>query len=401
MPASEIRLAGNGGRDGGLFRLQSINWPGLSTAIATCVITALSTIGASRQKQFLRLAGALIGGFGFGMGAQVFVLPYLNSIAGFTVLFAIVTAISAWISTATPRLSYLGVQMALAFYLVNLQEFTIQTSLAIARDRVFGVLLGLVCMWLIFDRLWVKDALQEMEGPFCPEFADVGNSWKSRGKTTPRLPTGAVQLRDQINNGFNTVKAQSDAVLFEFGPSRARKLKIRDDFRRWQPTLGTLLQVQITGLQYLFEKRYPELTPEIAAALGAFEEDMATTARAMSDEVSGKISSTAPDVQDSANRLRQEIQKHYAAVGQAVPPALVDLITISQNLSSIAAPLYDDIHATFSDPDLAVAHHPQNEAGGGVTELRRATGGARLSGVHWTPVILDRALAPEVRASVT
>jgi hypothetical protein len=52
-----------------------------------------------------------------GMGAQVFVLPYLDSIAGFTVLFAVVTAISAWIATASARLSYLGVQLALAFYL--------------------------------------------------------------------------------------------------------------------------------------------------------------------------------------------------------------------------------------------------------------------------------------------
>ena len=46
-----------------------------STALATCIITALSTIGASRQKQVLRLAGALIGGVVFGMGTQVFGLP--------------------------------------------------------------------------------------------------------------------------------------------------------------------------------------------------------------------------------------------------------------------------------------------------------------------------------------
>ena len=76
---------------------QAINWPGLSTAIVTCIFTALSTIGSSTQKQFLRLGGAIIGGFVFGMGAQIFVLPHLDSIAGFTVLFAAVTAIAAWI----------------------------------------------------------------------------------------------------------------------------------------------------------------------------------------------------------------------------------------------------------------------------------------------------------------
>ena len=90
----------------------SIAWTGLSTSIPTCIITALSTIGSSRQKQFLRLAGAIVGGLIFGIGAQVFVLPHLDSIAGFTLLFAVVTAISAWIATATPRLSYMGVQVA-------------------------------------------------------------------------------------------------------------------------------------------------------------------------------------------------------------------------------------------------------------------------------------------------
>jgi len=328
------------------FIYTSIDWPGLSTAVATCIITAMSTIGASRQKQFLRLAGALIGGFVFGMGAQVFVLPYLNSIAGFTLLFAIVTAISAWISTATPRLSYLGVQMALAFYLVNLQEFTIQTSLAIARDRVFGVLLGLLCMWLIFDRLWVKDALQEMEEAFCRNLQMLSELMEEPWKDDPKAATERLlQLRDQINNGFNTVKAQSDAVLFEFGPSRERKLRIRDDIRRWQPTLGTLLQVQITYAQYLLDTRLLTLPQPVAEAQRAFQENMASVMRVLADEIGRRPSRPAPDVQESAAKLRQEIQEHF---GSPLAPRPADMITLTQNLASILAPLYRDIDAAFA-----------------------------------------------------
>jgi multidrug resistance protein MdtO len=343
---------------------QAVDWTGLSTAIPTCIITALSTIGSSRQKQFLRLGGAIIGGFIFGMGAQVFVLPYLDGIAGFTVLFAVVTAISAWIATATPRLSYLGVQLALAFYLINLQEFAIQSSLAIARDRVVGVLLGLLCMWLVFDRLWVRDALQEMQEGFARNLRLLAELIEqARMQDRQEAVRRALQLRDQINDGFNAVKAQADAVVFEFGPSRQRKLKIRDDFRRWQPTLGALLQVQTTGLQYLYEKRYPELSRPIADALTAFEKDMAITARAMSDEVAGNVAQAAPDVQESAARLRQEIDKHYTASGLPIPPTLVDMITITQNLASILAPLYLDIHATFTNPQQAIIHRPQLELG--------------------------------------
>ncbi len=103
----------------------ALAWPGISTAVMTCVLTALTTVGASRQKQVLRISGAIVGGFIIGMGAQVFILPYLDSIGGFTLLFITVTIVAAWFATSGPRLSYFGVQLALAFYIINLQEFRI------------------------------------------------------------------------------------------------------------------------------------------------------------------------------------------------------------------------------------------------------------------------------------
>jgi len=331
----------------------AIDWPGLSTAFVTCILTALSTIGSSRQKQFLRLGGAIIGGFVFGMGAQVFVLPYLDSITGFTLLFAVVAAVSAWIATATPRLSYLGIQVAFAFYLIHLQEFAPQTSLSIARDRVMGVLLGLMSMWLMFDHLWVKDALQAMQEGFARNLQKLAELIElARKPASEEVARKALQLGDQINAGFNAVKAQSDAVVFEFGPSRQRKLKIRDDIRRWQPALGALLQVQMTSLQYLFETRDRKLAEGIAEALSAFEEDMAITAQAMSEEVSGNPRGMAPDVQQSVAELRQAIEKYYPAAGDTIPPALADMIALTQNLASIIVPLSADIHSTFATPNL-------------------------------------------------
>ena len=144
----------------------AIAWPGISTAVTTCLLTALSTIGSSRQKQFLRITGAIVGGFVLGMGSQIFILPNLDSIGGFDVLFVAVTALSAWFMTSSPRLSYFGIQVALAFYLVNISEFKMQTSLAVARDRVVGILLGLFMMWLVFDQLWGAPAAVEMRKTF-------------------------------------------------------------------------------------------------------------------------------------------------------------------------------------------------------------------------------------------
>jgi multidrug resistance protein MdtO len=83
----------------------SVDWPGLKSSIVTCLLTGVLTIGSSRQRGVLRLLGIIIGGLIFGIGAQVFVLPHVDSIVGFTVLFALVAGIAAWIATTTSRIS--------------------------------------------------------------------------------------------------------------------------------------------------------------------------------------------------------------------------------------------------------------------------------------------------------
>jgi multidrug resistance protein MdtO len=326
----------------------AIDWRSLSTSIATCVITALSTIGASRQKQFLRFMGAVIGGIFFGMGAQIFVLPYLNSIAGFTMLFAVVTSIAAWIATSTPRLSYLGVQLALAFYLINLQEFAIQTSLAIARDRVFGVLLGLLAMWLIFDRLWVRNALDEVETLFASTlemFAELTEELLKEDRN--ESVKGIRRLHDQLNANFQAIAAQSDALLFEFGPSRERKLKIRDDVRRWLPSLRTLLLVQVTSSQYRLQRPISSLPSSLAKAHMDFESEVSQTMRAMAEEVNGRGHVKMPDLQSSAARLQQEIL-HFQNERNPASSQPSDVANLTKTVASILVPLAQDIQATFA-----------------------------------------------------
>jgi multidrug resistance protein MdtO len=341
----------------------AIDWQGLSTSVATCFITALTTIGSSRQKQILRLGGAFLGGFVFGMGAQIFVLPYLDTIAGFLVLFAVVTAISAWIGSSSTRLSYLGVQIALAFYLINLQEFAIQTSLSIARDRVFGVLLGLVSMWLLFDRLWVRNALDEMETVFAHNlemFAELAEQLLVKDQT---LAIRRIRkLRDQMNDGFQAVRAQSDAVLFEFGASRQRKLQVREDIRRWQPSIRTLLQVQMTFAQYRLQQSSKDLPDAIHEADVAFETDVARVMRAMAFEVTGKPVDAVPDIRASAARVQKTIRDYYQQAGMSLSAQASDVIGLTESLASILEPLHQDIHTTFAahkhgtGPGIQLAH---------------------------------------------
>lgn len=223
-------------------------WGGLNSSVATCMITALSTTGSSRQKQILRVAGAITGGLLIAIGAEVFVLPHLDSIAEFTVLFAAVTIFSGWFATSSPRLSYYGLQVAFAFYIVELRVFAPETQLTPARDNVAGIVLGLVVMWVVFDQLAPgRDSMAEMKHSLVASIQQTIAFIRERPLTSKAAYLKRIRaLRESINDNFSKVRTSADAVLFEFGPNRAQALKLRDNARAWQPQIRTLFLLQVT-----------------------------------------------------------------------------------------------------------------------------------------------------------
>lgn len=225
-----------------------LNWPGISTAVTTCALTALSDVGSSRQKQLLRITGAAIGGFVFGLGSQIFILPYIDSIVGLAILFACVTGMAAYVATSSPRLSYVGLQMAFAFYLINVTSFDISLDLTIGRDRAIGVLLGIAAMWFVFERLYPRPAAVHMVRLFAQSARLLAtlNSASSSESGVARIRA----LRDEINNAFASVNAEADAVLFESGEQRPAFLAGRDRVRRWLSSLRTLYLLELPLLPF-------------------------------------------------------------------------------------------------------------------------------------------------------
>jgi multidrug resistance protein MdtO len=219
-------------------------------------------------------------------------------------------------------------------------------------------------MWLIYDRLWVKNAVDEMQTVFAHNlemFAELTEQLleKDQVKAIRRIR----QLRDQLNAGFSAVTAQADAVLFEFGPSRQQKLQIREDIRRWQPSIRTLLQVQIASAQYLANKPLSNLPEPIDQAGVAFEKDIAQVMHAMASEVNGKPVGGVPDIRMSAVRFRQEVEKYYGNLGVPVPDAASDVVGLADSLATILAPLYEDIRATYAAHNQALGVQVQLQHG--------------------------------------
>ena len=315
-----------------------IAWPGISTSVTTCLLTGLTTIGASRQKQILRLTGALVGGFVIGMGSQIFVLPYVDSIGGFTVVFIIVTAVSSWFITSSPRLSYFGVQVAFAYYLINLQEFAFQTSLSIARDRVVGILVGLFAMWLVFDRLWGTSAGMEMKRTFISNLRLVAQlAREPLSKDLKVAVERSFALREMINNSLDQVRALADTVLFEFGPSRRRDLLLRDHIRRWQPQLRTLFVMRTASLKYRLQLPDFELPETVRLAQQAYDASSALALEAMADQLEGKPRAATPASAHSFEVLEQSVQASLAE------PRIRSFVTLVRRIDSLTASLAEDI----------------------------------------------------------
>lgn len=322
-----------------------LDWPEISTSVTTCFITALTTIGSSRQKQVLRIGGAIIGGFVIGIGAQVFILPYFDTISAFTVLFLVVSAAAAWITTSSPRLSYLGLQAAFAFYLINLQEFKLQTSLTVARDRVVGILLGLSVMWLVFDRLWSAPAGVEMRKTFAASFRLLAEFAREPVSTDLRT---AIQrsdsLRETINAHFDKVRSLADGILFEFGPSRRINLEFREHIRQWQPQLRTLFVMRIASWKYRAQVPGFEVPDGVRLRHKAYDHVSARILEEMAGRIEKPVSGIEAKAEDLHQLLNQSLHDADAEAFQALPLAKAEsFVALVHGIDALTNSLATDI----------------------------------------------------------
>ena len=281
-------------------------WPEINTAITTCFLTALSTIGSSHQKQVLRISGALVGAVVMGIGAQVFILPYLDSIAGFTLVFAAATIVAAWCAASSPRFSYFGVQIAIAFYLINLTEFSVQTSLLPARDRVVGILLGLLTMWLVFDHLWGVPAVVEMKKTFISSLRMLAEFVREPLSKDLERSYG---LRETVNGKLDKVRALADDALLEFERTREEDLAFRNRIRRWETQLRIFLITKIATWKYRAHLPGFALPESIAAGQGEFDDNLARALDAMADRLEGSSIDKRFSIENGFALLERAVQE--------------------------------------------------------------------------------------------
>jgi multidrug resistance protein MdtO len=140
----------------------AVKWPGIHTIMLTCLVVALSSLGASSRHGLLRISGAAIGS-GLALFMVAFVIPHLESITGLLLMSLPVIALGAWVSAGSERIGYAGLQLMFTFSLALLEQYAPPSDLTEIRDRLVGILLGVGVATFIQMSVWPEgeaDALR-------------------------------------------------------------------------------------------------------------------------------------------------------------------------------------------------------------------------------------------------
>jgi multidrug resistance protein MdtO len=124
------------------------DWSGIHTCMITCAVSAMNNVDSQVFKQRLRIIGASIGGLiGF---LAMFLIPHMDNLMGVLLIMGVAVGISAWVSMGREKYSYLGVQMGIAVVMLIAQDAHATTEFTVIRDRLVGILLGLMAMRYAF-----------------------------------------------------------------------------------------------------------------------------------------------------------------------------------------------------------------------------------------------------------
>jgi multidrug resistance protein MdtO len=151
--ALKVTLAG---MIGYLFYTAS-DYYGIHTVFYTPLIVALASTGASIHKGLLRIVGCMVGG-ALAFVCSIWVIPGSETLGTFLFIVFCLHGLAAWIVFGGERISYIGLQMALAFDLGFLQDYGPPHNIDPLRDRFIGILLGLCILAAVFSLLWPESA---------------------------------------------------------------------------------------------------------------------------------------------------------------------------------------------------------------------------------------------------
>ena len=219
------------------FLYSLLDWPSIHTCFLTCYAVSLGTTAETTQKLTLRILGCLIGAAA-GIGAIVFLVPFLTSIGSLMIVVFLGAYAAAYVAGGSSRISYAGFQMAFAFFLCVVQGPSPAFDMQTARDRVIGILIGNVVVYLLFTNLWPVSVGKRVDPAIASLLRRLGSMM------TAASPSRRRALASQAQAALAAVEADIDLAGFEptsVRPSQCWLTARRDAAREIGELEGPLL----------------------------------------------------------------------------------------------------------------------------------------------------------------
>jgi multidrug resistance protein MdtO len=268
-----------------------LDWPGIHTCLITCYIVSLGTAAETIEKLTLRVLGCLIGAAS-GIAAIVYIIPYTTSIGDLMALVFVGAFASAWFAVGSPRIAYAGYQIAFAFFLCVIQGSGPSFDMTTARDRVIGILIGNIVVYLLFTNIWPVSIGKRVDVTLAALLRKLRDllTASSRGERDALAPQAQEMLA--------SAEQDLDLALYE-PPSVRHSDRWIGTHRRAAQEVGALF-----GPLLLTARSAPCFSAKIAARLDRIASSLdAGEKTAASSEIDGCLAS------DSASNERLESEQ--------------------------------------------------------------------------------------------
>lgn len=167
------------------------DWQGIHTIMLSCVIVAQPELGATMQKTWLRIGGALLATL-IALLLIVFVQPWTDSLSGLLAMTLPVFALAAWIAAGSERIAYAGIQIGFTFALAFLSWFGPLSNLTELRDRVIGILLGVLVSSIVHLYLWPDSEAPQLKARLAQLYRQLAQTLAARDNEVQQVPLFAA-----------------------------------------------------------------------------------------------------------------------------------------------------------------------------------------------------------------
>ena len=138
------------------------HWPAIHTITITAFLVSLGTSTETLHKATLRMIGCLIGAV-ISFFCLLVIIPNLNNASELAVLTVLVALPAAWIAVGSENIAYLGMQIALVFFLSVLSTTGPSVDMGIVWGRIVGIILGNLVVAGVFLTLWPNSGIQQIK----------------------------------------------------------------------------------------------------------------------------------------------------------------------------------------------------------------------------------------------